>query len=44
MMAEAINQEHHCFSILSQKPKPKSKLSIRSNKVIIMPEMVNAVI
>jgi hypothetical protein len=44
MMAEAINQANHCFSILSHKPKQKSKLSIASNEVIIMPEMANAVI
>jgi hypothetical protein len=37
MMAEIINQANHCFSISSQKPKQKSKLSIASNKVIIMP-------
>jgi hypothetical protein len=44
MMAEASNQANHCFSISSHKPKQKSKLSIASNEVIIMPEMVNAVI
>jgi hypothetical protein len=44
MMAEAINQANHFFSILSHKPKQKSKLSIASNEVIIMPEMANAVI
>jgi hypothetical protein len=44
VMAEAINQANHCFSISSHKPKQKSKLSIASNEVIIMPEMANAVI
>jgi hypothetical protein len=44
MMAEEINQANHCFSISSQKPKQKPKLSIASNKVIIMPEMANAAI
>jgi hypothetical protein len=43
MMAQAINQANHCFSISSHKPKQKSKLSIASNEVI-MPEMANAVI
>jgi hypothetical protein len=42
MMAEAINQATHCFSISSHKPKQKSKLSIASNELIIMPEMANA--
>jgi hypothetical protein len=42
MMAEAINQANHCFSIRSHKPKQKSRISIASNKVIIMPEMANA--
>jgi hypothetical protein len=43
MMAEAINQANHCFSILSHKPRQIPKLSA-SNEVIIMPEMANAVI
>jgi hypothetical protein len=43
MMAQAINQANHCFSISAHKPKQKSKLSIASNEVIIMPEMANAV-
>jgi hypothetical protein len=32
MMAEAINQANHCFSISSQKPKQKSKLSIQQGR------------
>jgi hypothetical protein len=44
MMAEAINQANHCFSILSHKPRQIPKLSSASNEVIIMPEMANAVI
>jgi hypothetical protein len=44
MMAEEINQAKHCFSISSHKPKQKSKLSIASHEVIVMPEMANAVI
>jgi hypothetical protein len=44
MMAEEINQANDCFSISLQKTKQKSKLNIASNKVIIMPEMANAVI
>jgi hypothetical protein len=47
VMAEAIIQANHCFSISLHKPKQKSKLSIASiasNEVIIMPEMANAVI
>jgi hypothetical protein len=44
MMAEAINQANHCFSISSHKTEQKSKISSANNKVIIMPEMANAVI
>jgi hypothetical protein len=39
MMAEAIKQENHCFSISSHKTRQKSKISIASNEVIIMPEI-----
>jgi hypothetical protein len=42
MMAESINQANHCFSISSHKTNQKPKISIGSNKVIIMPEMANA--
>jgi hypothetical protein len=44
MMAEAINQANHCFSISSHKTEQKSKISSANNEVIIMPEMANAVI
>jgi hypothetical protein len=44
MMAETISQANHCFSILSHKINQKSKISISSNEVIIMPEMANALI
>jgi hypothetical protein len=44
MMAEAINQANHCFSILSHKTEQKSKISSANNKIIIMPETTNAVI
>jgi hypothetical protein len=44
LMAEAINQANHCFSISPQTQKQKTKISIASDKVIIMPEMANAVI
>jgi hypothetical protein len=44
MMAGAINQANHCFSISSHKPRQITKLSSASNEVIIMPEMANAVI
>jgi hypothetical protein len=44
LMAEAVNQANHCFSISPQTQKQKPKISIASDKVIIMPEMANAVI
>jgi hypothetical protein len=44
MMAKAVNQANHCFSISSHKPKQIPKLSSATNEVIIMPEMANAVI
>jgi hypothetical protein len=43
LMAEAINQANHCFSISPQTQKQKPKISIASDKVVIMP-MANAVI
>jgi hypothetical protein len=44
MMAEALNQANHCFSILPRTQKQKPKISIAKDNVIIMPEMANAVI
>jgi hypothetical protein len=44
LMAEARNQENHCFSISPHTQKQKPKISIANDKVIIMPEMANAVI
>jgi hypothetical protein len=44
LMAEALNQANHCFSISLQTQKQKPKISIDNDKVIIMPEMANAVI
>jgi hypothetical protein len=44
MIAEKISQENHCFSI-STNPEPKhSTVLSGNNKVIILPEMANAVI
>jgi hypothetical protein len=44
MIAETINQANHCFS-LSTIPDPKNSTILSSNnKVIILPEMANAVI
>jgi hypothetical protein len=44
MIAETISQENHCFSI-STNPEPKhSTILSGNNKVIILPEMANAVI
>jgi hypothetical protein len=44
MIAETINQANHCFSI-STNPKPKNSTKLSgNNKVIILPEMANAVI
>jgi hypothetical protein len=44
MMAEAIKQANHCFSISSYKTNIKPIISVASNEVISMPEMANAVI
>jgi hypothetical protein len=44
MMAEAINQANHCFSVSSRKTNQKPKISSGSNEVIIVSEMANAVI
>jgi hypothetical protein len=44
MIAEAIIQENHCFSI-STNPETQHSTIMRSNKqVIILPEMASAVI
>jgi hypothetical protein len=44
MMAESLNQAHHCFSISPNEHKQKTKSSITHDNIIIMPEMANAVI
>jgi hypothetical protein len=44
MIAKTISQENHCFSI-STNPQPKNSTILSgNNKVIILPEMANAVI
>jgi hypothetical protein len=43
-MAEALNQANHCFTISPHTQKQKKKISIANDKVIMMPEMANAVI
>jgi hypothetical protein len=43
-MDEALNQANHCLSISPHTQKQKTKISIANDKVIIMPEMANAVI
>jgi hypothetical protein len=44
MIAKTISQANHCFSI-STNPETQNSTILRSNtKVIILPEMVNAVI
>jgi hypothetical protein len=44
MIAETISQANHCFSI-STNPGPKNSTKLSgNNKVIILPEMANAVI
>jgi hypothetical protein len=44
MIAETVRQANHCFSIsTNQEPKSSTNLS-GNNKVIILPEMANAVI
>jgi hypothetical protein len=44
MIAETISQANHCFSI-STNPEPKNLTILSGNKkVIILPEMANAVI
>jgi hypothetical protein len=44
LMAEALNQANHCFSISPHTQKQKTKNSMTNDNVIIMPEMANAVI
>jgi hypothetical protein len=44
MMAETINQANHCFSISAQPKTQNSKKPSGNKKVIILPEMANAVI
>jgi hypothetical protein len=44
MIAKTINQANHCFSI-STNPEPKNSTNLNGNKkIIILPEMANAVI
>jgi hypothetical protein len=44
MMAETINQANHCFSISAQPKTQSSKKSSDNRKVILLPEMANAVV
>jgi hypothetical protein len=44
MMAETINQAHHCFSFSTQPKTQYSKKPSDDRKVILLPEMANAVI
>jgi hypothetical protein len=44
MIAETINQDNHCFSILTN-PGPKHTIKVNgNNQIILLPEMANAVI
>jgi hypothetical protein len=43
MMAETINQANHCFAISAQSKTQYTKNSSDNTKVILMPEMANAV-
>jgi hypothetical protein len=44
MMAVSLSQANHCFSISPNEQKQKTKGSMTSDNIIIMPEMANAVI
>jgi hypothetical protein len=44
MMAETINQANHCFTISAQSKTQYSKNPSDNTKIILMPEMANAVI
>jgi hypothetical protein len=44
MIAEKISQENHCFSIPAHLEPKNSTILSGNNKVIILPEMANAVI
>jgi hypothetical protein len=44
MMAETVNQANHCFSISAQTKTQSSKKPSDNRKVILLPEMANAVI
>jgi hypothetical protein len=44
MMAETINQENHCFTISAQPKTQYTKKPTDNTKVILLPEMANAVI
>jgi hypothetical protein len=44
MMAETINQSNHCFAISAQSKTQYTKNPSDITRVILMPEMANAVI
>jgi hypothetical protein len=44
MMAETINQAHHCFTISAQPKTQYSKKPSDNTEIILLPEMANAVI
>jgi hypothetical protein len=44
MMAESLSQANHCFSISPNEQTQKTKGSMTHSRIIIMPEMMNAVI
>jgi hypothetical protein len=44
MIAETISQANHCFSISAHPKTQNSKILSSNKKVIILPEMANAVI
>jgi hypothetical protein len=44
MIAETISQENHCFSISTNPKTQNSTILSNSKKVVILPEMANAVI
>jgi hypothetical protein len=44
MMAETIDQANHCFSISAQPKTQNSKKPSNNRKVLVLPELANAVI
>jgi hypothetical protein len=44
MMADTINQSNHCFAISAQPKTQYTKKPRENTKVILLPEMANAVI